>query len=1847
MSGQKRKAAKPDVRKSKDSKREKSSAKVDKKEPSASHGSRNLPTSSILLEEERAFPRGGDTGLTPLERKQIQIKADRDVLFEETGQKRPPVQQDDDDFDQDVDILEAEQPVLKKRKKSNPIKKENAPQKEARVRVESLKTKNMLQGSLVLGQISKVTDHDLVLDLPNNLSGIVPITDISVQLNTKLEAALEDENKEHVDSSNDEEDLVDLHHYFSIGQYLRASTKTATESTIEQPSTKERKRIELSVDPRQANRGISKSDISTNAMIQASVASVEDHGIVMDLGLADGDVKGFMAKKDVPSGVDLSAIKFGMVFLCIVTGLSSNGKVVKLSADSTKSGEISKTHVLAQAPTINSFLPGAAVEVMITETTLSSVTGIVMGMIDVTADSVHSDAGPRRVEVDAKYRVGSKHKARIIFALAGAEKPCLGVSFLDHVLHFDQTVIADDANPDRLLRTLPMSHTIDSAEVTNASAGLGLYLDVGIESTPAFVHLSRVSDDRLDRIDKIDGPYKIGSRHRARIVGYNAMDKLYLASMRRSVLDQPFLRVEDVPIGGRVKGTIRELKYGANGINGVIVDLADGLSGLVPETHMADIRLEYPERKFKKGLSVSARVLSTDSEKRQIRLSLKKSLLNSELPAWTNYNDVAAGDESIGTIVNLTSKGAFLQFFGETRAFLPVSEFSDAFVEDATKHFRIGQTLTVRAMSIDSGNRRLTVSSRPQRQEEASASAFDKLRYGDIVHGLITAKSEEDFSVTLDDTGLAASLSFKHLTDGSLSEDQAAAGKLRVGRHMKDMVIVDLFHKNKSIVLAKRPKLLKAAKAGKLITSLDQALVGETAVGYIHNITETGVFVRFTGILTALLPRSQISDENHKIPNFGLMTGQSIESRVLAVHPEENKFTLTMKEHRPVPAPTPAPKEPERDQPAQVLVNPVDSSLTTVDHVSPGKTIKVRITSVKDTQLNVQVADNVQGRIDVSEAFQDFRDIADLKQPLRQFQKHQTLDVRVIGMHDARNHRFLPITHRSGRVPVFELSTRLEDSATIMSLDQIKQNAFYTAFVNNVASSCLWVNLSPNVRGRIERMDVSEDISICNELDKHFTVGAALRVWAKKIDLGSGRLDLCAKSQSSATKELELEHLTTGIILPGRVTKIEEHRLLVHLSDHVMGVVPLTELVDDYDEASTRKFQKHEMVRVCVVDVDRPNKRVVLSSRPSKVLSSSLPVTDPSVLSVNQLKKGDVVRGFINQVANIGLFVLIGPQVKAMVPVSELFDGYVEDWKKNFRVDQLVTGRIIELDTGTHRIHLSLKKSAIDPGYEVPLQFSDMKKGQVVTGRIRKVEDFGAFVVVDNSQNVSGLCHRSQMADRRVDDARKLYNEDDRVKALVTEVDMKKRRISFSLKASHFASEDKENVKLSEDRMTGDRAKDSSSVEELGSVDDDSNSDSGVSLTLSPQLSLKASSANTNSSKLPIDPSSDSDADSGLDAGGFNWNPTAVKRSPSILSDDEPTSAPKKKKRKSDPYEEKDHTADVANFGPRSATDFERLLLTDRDDPALWVRYMSFHVDAGDIARAREIAERATRSIGITRDQEKLEVWTAWLNLELAFNDDTDKDETLFENDPTETSTDTPIARLPIPQRAKDVFSRACAVHDRAELTQRLIRSLVRFGKLNAATDLYASMSRDREFTALPAFWIRYATFLMRDAIPPQPSAARALVPRAMQSLPEREHPNLLSRFAALEFQLRPHDTRNTAGDPERGRTLFTELLSLYPKRYDFADVWLSLEFSLLAEIARADTEGKSLQEQRVRDLFERQVADAAPRMKKKRAQGVFDRWKDFEEGIEGKGGAEKMRRVERVKGKEGRYFEVRLGRDH
>ncbi|ANB11217.1 Rrp5p [Sugiyamaella lignohabitans] len=534
---------------------------------------------SALRMEDTAFPRGGaSTVLTPLEIKQATNEATRDLFTVRF-------------------YWASESNAANGKKKSKKQHRNKVHQKSEagsdkagekhKIKVESLSFGKLTAGSVVLGQVVQINTLDIALSLPNNLLGYVPITNISAKLSERISKAEDDDESGSEDEDNEDSDLPQLSQLFKVGQWLRALV-------VENEKVNNKKRIELSIDPLQVNEEIETDDLVAGIAVQGSVQSVEDHGIIVDIGR--DDVSGFLSNKELShAGIEASSLGVGQVLLLTILSKSANGRTVTLTASAT-----AKKMTIVKAVTLNkSLLAGTLVEVLITDIRSNGLVGKVFGSIDATIDIVHSGIYDRAV-LEQNFKEGKVVKGRVIYSPPAAVSESddenstkVFVSLLETTIELK---VAEDGD------ALPIGQILE-AKVKIVDAN-GLYVDIGTKSL-GFVHVSRVADKRIEDLS-IEEAYSVGTTHPARILNYNYADNLYIVSTEKSVIEQKYLRVEDVSVGEKVTGTVdRILPKG-----GVLIKLWEGFSGIANDIHLSDIKLAHPEKKFKPGMKVTARVSS-------------------------------------------------------------------------------------------------------------------------------------------------------------------------------------------------------------------------------------------------------------------------------------------------------------------------------------------------------------------------------------------------------------------------------------------------------------------------------------------------------------------------------------------------------------------------------------------------------------------------------------------------------------------------------------------------------------------------------------------------------------------------------------------------------------------------------------------------------------------------------------------------------------------------------------------------------------------------------------------------------------------------------------------------------------------------------------------------------------------------------------------------------------------------------------------------------------------------------------------------------------------------------------
>ncbi len=162
-----------------------------------------------------------------------------------------------------------------------------------------------------------------------------------------------------------------------------------------------------------------------------------------------------------------------------------------------------------------------------------------------------------------------------------------------------------------------------------------------------------------------------------------------------------------------------------------------------------------------------------------------------------------------------------------------------------------------------------------------------------------------------------------------------------------------------------------------------------------------------------------------------------------------------------------------------------------------------------------------------------------------------------------------------------------------------------------------------------------------------------------------------------------------------------------------------------------------------------------------------------------RLVEGAEVAGKVKNLADYGVFVDLGG-MDGLLHITDLAWGRVGHPSEVVQVGQEIRVKVLKHDAEKGRVSLGLKQLTPDPWEMVPKTYHP---GDRVTGRVVSLTDYGAFVELE--PGVEGLVHISEMSwSKRLRHPSKIVKVGDRMDVGVLEVDMNKRRISLSLKAS-------------------------------------------------------------------------------------------------------------------------------------------------------------------------------------------------------------------------------------------------------------------------------------------------------------------------------------------------------------------------------------------------------------------------------------------------------------------------------
>ncbi|MFA6475403.1 MAG: S1 RNA-binding domain-containing protein [Patescibacteria group bacterium] len=310
------------------------------------------------------------------------------------------------------------------------------------------------------------------------------------------------------------------------------------------------------------------------------------------------------------------------------------------------------------------------------------------------------------------------------------------------------------------------------------------------------------------------------------------------------------------------------------------------------------------------------------------------------------------------------------------------------------------------------------------------------------------------------------------------------------------------------------------------------------------------------------------------------------------------------------------------------------------------------------------------------------------------------------------------------------------------------------------------------VRGP-ELFDESGDFS-------NLQVGTQVTATVLEMENENGDVELSFRHAGHKKAWEKLQALLgTNEVVDAVIVDANKGGLLVRVG-RVAGFLPVSQLsVEHYPRVEGGNKAKilerlqtyvNDHFRVKVIDVDENDEKLIVSEKMAKA--------EQQQEKISQYKVGDSVTGKITGVVDFGAFVEFGDNLEGLVHISEIAWQRIDNPKEYVKVGDTVSAQIIAIDNG--KISLSIRNLIKDPWLDVVQRY---KIGDVVKGKVLKLNPFGAFIELDS--DIHGLAHISELSYRKLNSPAEVVNINDVYDFKIISVEPGKHRLGLSYKSLH------------------------------------------------------------------------------------------------------------------------------------------------------------------------------------------------------------------------------------------------------------------------------------------------------------------------------------------------------------------------------------------------------------------------------------------------------------------------------
>ena len=291
----------------------------------------------------------------------------------------------------------------------------------------------------------------------------------------------------------------------------------------------------------------------------------------------------------------------------------------------------------------------------------------------------------------------------------------------------------------------------------------------------------------------------------------------------------------------------------------------------------------------------------------------------------------------------------------------------------------------------------------------------------------------------------------------------------------------------------------------------------------------------------------------------------------------------------------------------------------------------------------------------------------------------------------------------------------------------------------------------------------SQGVCPLSEFDEVPTVGSVHDFTLTGMSDGLSVLSLKGALDIKSWLELDV-----GALVKARVTAVNTGGLEVKVGTN-RGFIPASQVaIGRVEDLSTLL---NETLVCQVLELDRGRGKLVLSRR--AVLASEADAARTEAMG--SLTAGTKVQAKVIKIEAFGAFCEITPGVEGLMHISNYSHIRVEDLNEHIKIGQELRLMVLEITEGGKRIALGKKQLEANPWDGIASRHAE---DSLVTGKVTRIMDFGAFVEVE--PGVEGLVHVSKLATGRIANVSNVVSVGEELTVRITEIDEIGRRLSLS-----------------------------------------------------------------------------------------------------------------------------------------------------------------------------------------------------------------------------------------------------------------------------------------------------------------------------------------------------------------------------------------------------------------------------------------------------------------------------------